>query len=321
MNALSVRPAPTLRRAWVRQLMGMPISIHLRGAGVESASAELAVEAAFADLAWVEEVFSPFRANSELSRLRRGELSLAECVPELAQVWRLCEQAEAQTGGAFSAFLPSQPDEQVPDAPGGSPAAPVAAIADQATEPALDELADDRVRRFNPTGLVKGWAIERAAAILAGLDDVTYCINAGGDIAVGAPVTVDRPKQGRPQGDGVVDERLASRSVVDESTSTERAAGAPVPLPWRLGIESPYHRGRVAHVVELVQGGMATSGTAARGLHLLDPSSGLPVRRGGSVSVIAPSIMWADVWATALFVSPSARARFPREPGWSQVWI
>lgn len=278
------------RKAWVRQLMGMPISIHLRGGGVESESVARAVEAAFADLAWVEEVFSPFRSNSQLSRLRRGELSLTECVPELEQVWRLCEQAEEATGGAFSAFLPTQQAEQRPEALGGSPTMPEAPSDDDAADPAVDgqtdDEADDRVRRFNPTGLVKGWAIERAATVLAGLDDVAYCINAGGDIAVGG-----------------------------------RAGGDPSPTPWRLGIESPYHRGRVAHVVELVHGGMATSGTAARGLHLLDPRSGLPVRRSGSVSVIGPSIMWADVWATALFVDPSARAHFPREPGWSQVWI
>ncbi len=264
------------RKAWVRQLMGMPISIHLRGGGVESESVARAVEAAFADLAWVEEVFSPFRSNSQLSRLRRGELSLTECVPELEQVWRLCELAEQATGGAFSAFLPDAEGEQSlwsrnQFAPEG---------------PARRQDASSGRQLFNPTGLVKGWAIERVATVLAGLDDVAYCINAGGDIAVGG-----------------------------------RTGGDPSPTPWRLGIESPYHRGRVAHVVELVHGGMATSGTAARGLHLIDPRSGLPVRRSGSVSVIGPSIMWADVWATALFVDPSARAHFPRERGWSQVWI
>ena len=64
----------------------------------------------------------------------------------------------------------------------------------------------------------------------------------------------------------------------------------------------------MAATVELTRGGLATSGTAARGAHILDPRSGSMVQRSGSATVWGPSLLWADVWATALFVDPTAGA-------------
>ena len=61
-------------------------------------------------------------------------------------------------------------------------------------------------------------------------------------------------------------------------------------------------------MVELSRGAVATSGTAARGHHLIDPATGQPVTGDGSVSVVGSTLMWADVWATALFVGPSGLA-------------
>ena len=51
---------------------------------------------------------------------------------------------------------------------------------------------------------------------------------------------------------------------------------------------------------------MATSGTAARGAHLYDPASEWMVDRAGSVTVTGPTLLWADIWATALFVGGRA---------------
>ena len=122
--------------------------------------------------------------------------------------------------------------------------------------------------RFDPTGLVKGWAADRAASRLAELPGASYCLNAGGDVVVGGTA-----------GDG---------------------PGA----PRRVGIEDPRDRSRIAEVVDLHHGGVATSRTAARGTHLYDPVTGTFVERAGSVTVVGPTLMWADVWATALFVGP-----------------
>jgi thiamine biosynthesis lipoprotein len=129
---------------------------------------------------------------------------------------------------------------------------------------------------FDPTGLVKGWAVDRASAPLLSLPRVSFCINAGGDLLVGA-------------GPGL----------------PEVGPGA---ITWRVGVEDPLDRQRIAHTLTLVRGAVATSGTAARGAHLYDPGSGELVGRSGSVTVTGPTLLWADIWATALFVG-SARTR------------
>jgi thiamine biosynthesis lipoprotein len=217
--------------------MGMPVSIHVRCADPGSPDVALAVQESFDLFREADRLFSTYRYDSEVSRIRRGEL-----VPELAdplvrQVISLCLDAGELTDGAFTSQLPDE---------GGVPL-------------------------FDPTGLVKGWACDRAARRLTGLQGVSFCLNAGGDVVVG----------GMPG-----------------------EAGGGLETPWRVGIEDPRDRSRIAEVVELRHGGVATSGTAARGAHLYDPATGTFLDRDGSVTVIGPSLMWADVWATALFVGP-----------------
>lgn len=216
------------RRAWVEQVMGMPVSIHLRGPGARGPDADGRVQAAYDGLRAVDLLFSPYRPDSEVSRLDRGELRLVDAHPLVREVAELCETARRVTDGAFDAWRPY----------------------------------DGRLR-FDPTGLVKGWAVQRAAEqVAAGLGcDVT--VNAGGDIAL------------RPGSAG---------------------------QPWRVGIEDPRDPARVLAVLPVAAGGVATSGTARRGPHLVDPRTGRPADELLSVTVVGPSLLWADVLATAVFV-------------------
>jgi thiamine biosynthesis lipoprotein len=231
---VSTTTAPA-RRVWVEQVMGMPISVHLRGEAWTAA--ETAVAEAFSHLRRVDAVFSTWRSDSDLMRVRRGELAEADAHPWLDEVRVLCTEARERTGGLFSAALPAE---------------------------------EGVGRRYDPTGLVKGWAVEGAARYLALVDGASFCLNAGGDIVAGA---------GR---------------------------GAPPTRPWRIGIEDPAHRSRIAATVEVRAGAVATSGNAARGAHITDPRTGQRVQRAGSATVAGPSLLWADVWATALFVDPEA---------------
>jgi FAD:protein FMN transferase len=232
-----VRPAPEQpRRAWVEHVMGMPVSVHVRGPlaregiGADGGAVGAAVRRALADLHRTDEIFSTYRAGSEVSRLSRGELTAQACDAWVREVIDLCGQARERTGGWF--------DPDLPDAEG--------------------------VRRFDPTGLVKGWAVERVTSELsAALPDHDVLVNAGGDLAVRCRRT-DTPD-------------------------------------WRLGIEDPFDRSRLLATVPLRGGGMATSGTAARGAHIIDPHTGARVARAGSVTVIGPDLMWVDVHATAAF--------------------
>lgn len=216
--------------------MGMPMSIHLKGADAKGPLAAEAVSAAYATLRHLDRIFSTYRDDSDIMRLRREEITLEECHDLVRQALHLGQEAERTTRGAFTTLLP--------DGHGGY--------------------------AFDPTGLVKGWAVDLAAAALVQLPDTSYCINAGGDVLVGAHPDLPR------DGDGAIS--------------------------WTVGVEDPRDRTVIAAVFELTEGAVATSGTAARGAHLYDPLSREMVGRSGSVTVVGPTLLWADIWATALFV-------------------
>ncbi len=93
------------------------------------------------------------------------------------------------------------------------------------------------------------------------------------------------------------------------------------PAPWRVGIEGPRDPRRVVEVVELRRGGVATSGAARRGAHVVDPRTGDGIARAGSATVVGPDLLWADVWATAAWVDPERAARLlaDRDPGYRLV--
>jgi thiamine biosynthesis lipoprotein len=130
----------------VRHIMGMPIGIDLPVEGID-------VEPAFAWLGEVDAIFSTYREDSEISRLDRGELTLAECRPEVDEVLTRCLALERATRGFFSAR------------PAG---------------------------RLDPSGLVKGWAVAGAAERLAAAGAESFCINAGGDVLARGRPAPDR---------------------------------------------------------------------------------------------------------------------------------
>ncbi|HEY3605098.1 MAG TPA: FAD:protein FMN transferase [Sporichthyaceae bacterium] len=137
-----------LRRSWIEQVMGLPVSVLARGAQAQSARAAEAVTAVYAELREVDALFSPYRADSEMQRLGRGELKLGAAHPDVQEVAELCARARADTDGLFDA-----------DRPDG---------------------------RWDPSGLVKGWAVERAARHLSAVA-VDWCLNAGGDVVLLCP--------------------------------------------------------------------------------------------------------------------------------------
>lgn len=231
MIATTNLAVPPPRRAWVEQLMGMPVSVHLRGRDSRSPETDACVQAVYDELRAVDVLFSPFLPDSLVRRVDRGELDPRHAHPLLDEVVDLCETARLLTDGAFDAWR---------------------------RDPASGR------RRFDPTGLVKGWAVERAAGHLAGCVASEVAVVAGGDVAV-----VGRGRR---------------------------------PSAWRVGLEDPADPSRVVDVVDVVSGGVATSGTARRGPHIADPRRSEPAEGALSVTVIGPSLTWADVLATAAFV-------------------
>jgi FAD:protein FMN transferase len=114
---------------------------------------------------------------------------------------------------------------------------------------------------FDPSGYVKGWSVEVASQRLHAAGAVNHCINAGGDIRV----------RGR----------------------------APDPEGWRIGIAHPWERDTVAWVVVGTDVAVATSGTYERGLHVINPFTGMPADQLCSVTVVGPDLAIADSYATA----------------------
>lgn len=222
--------APAARRSWVEQVMGMPVSILVRGPLARSPGTAVAVAAVFDELRRVDAVFSTYRRDSDVCRLDRGELREAECDPLVAEVLALADHARERTNGLFDVRRPG-PDGR---------------------------------RHVDPSGLVKGWAAERAGRHLAAIPGHDWVLNVGGDIVASAAVA-------SPQ--------------------------------WRVGVEDPHDRAALLSVLTLAAGGLATSGSAARGNHVVDPGSGEPATTWVAVSVTGPSLLWADVYATAALVA------------------
>lgn len=127
MNAArSTAATPVRTHRDVEQVMGMPISIALRGRHAGTAQGQTAWEAVITELREVDRVFSTYRADSVVNQLDRGEVTIDDCPSEVTEVFALARQAHDQSGGAFAIVLPTDPTD--PDQPGGS--TPVASSKD-----------------------------------------------------------------------------------------------------------------------------------------------------------------------------------------------
>ncbi|MEA2607611.1 MAG: FAD:protein transferase [Chloroflexota bacterium] len=207
----------------VEHIMGTAISFDLRGTAISPA----AVDAAFDHLREVDARFSPFIEASEISRLGRREITLEDCSIDVQDVLRRCEELRVLTNGFFDIHR---------------------------------HRADGRV---DPSGYVKGWAVEAAAAILDAAGATSYCFNAGGDV-----IARGEPEPGRT---------------------------------WRIGIRHPEFADRVAAVIEARDAAVATSAAYERPGHIVDPHRGRPPVGILSVTVVGPSLATADAYATAAF--------------------
>jgi thiamine biosynthesis lipoprotein len=116
---------------------------------------------------------------------------------------------------------------------------------------------------LDPSGYVKGWATQTASNMLVAAGSTNHCVNGGGDV---------------------------------------QCAGDSAPgQPWRIGIAHPHQPGYLAAIVTGTGIAVATSGTAERGTHVLDPHTHLPPHGHTSITVVGPHLGVADAYATAAF--------------------
>ncbi|MBT8224053.1 MAG: FAD:protein FMN transferase [Dactylosporangium sp.] len=201
--------------------MGTSVSLHLADDFDHESLIQLADEA-FSWLRLVEQRFSPYQPGSEVSRLRRDEMCLAECSSEVRAVIDRCAQLWAMTDGYFDAYATG----------------------------ALD-----------PSGFVKGWAVQVASDRLLAAGCANHCINAGSDV---------------------------------------RMRGRPVPgQPWRVGIRHPQQGVGPSWIVSGTDIAVATSGIYERGCRVVNPHEGRPSMELQSVTVVGADLGLADAYATA----------------------
>lgn len=174
----------------------------------------------------VDAMFSTYRPGSEISRLGRGELALSDCTADVTEVLTRCSELTEESDGRFDVWATG----------------------------ALD-----------PSGYVKGWAIERASDLLVAAGAEDHCINGGGDI---------------------------------------QCRGRPAPgQDWRIGIADPSGAGRTVGVLTGTELAVATSGTAERGRHVVDPHTGHRPGTYASITVAGRRLADTDAWATAAFAA------------------
>jgi len=232
---MAALPGIRPRTVHVEHCMGTVFSIDIRDPGPW----DEAITQVTAFLHRADALFSTYRPGSELMRVRRAELALADAHPSLAEVLGLARQLEQETGGYFSTSW------------GGS---------------------------LDPTGLVKGWAVERASGLLRACGSRNHSVNGGGDV------------------------QLAGEAGPGQ--------------PWRVGISSPFDRSRVLAVVAGRDLAVATSGTAERGAHIINPVAGRPAAGLASVTVTGRALGRVDAYATAAFaMGPGALGWLESRPG------
>jgi FAD:protein FMN transferase len=215
---------PALTRA--EPVMGTVVSFLLPRGARRPDDVSAVLDAACTELHRIDAIFTTWCDASPLSLLRRGEAALADLPSDVAEVLSLCHAARRASRGWFDPWA----------MPGG----------------------------VDPTGLVKGWAVERAARLLHQAGVAAAMVNGGGDLTV-----FGSPEPGQQH--------------------------------WRIGIRHPWRQDALAAVL-LVTGAVATSAAYERGSHLIDPGTAAPSGRSASATVTGPSLAVADALATALAV-------------------
>ncbi|GAC1370471.1 MAG: FAD:protein FMN transferase [Candidatus Saccharimonadales bacterium] len=206
----------------------MPIETRLiMGLPVTVALADAAgtpehLERVFAYFEAVDARYSTYKEDSEISRINAG-LPEDQWSQEMKYVLDLCDETRRLTAGYFDI---------------------------------------NRGGRLDPSGLVKGWAIQNAAEMLLESGLKNFFIDAGGDIAAFGHNRVGRK--------------------------------------WRVGVRNPFSHDEIIKILAVSDRGVATSGTAIRGQHIynpLTPSASLDAVK--SITVIGPNVYEADRFATA----------------------
>lgn len=208
---------------------------------VDAGVGELVFEEVFSYFDYVDKKFSTYKEDSEISAINRNKLKEEGFSPDMKQMFQLSEETKKITNGYFD--------------------------------------IKSKDGRYDPSGLVKGWAIYNAAQILTNRGFINFYVEAGGDI------------------------QAHGKNIHGEN--------------WRVGIRNPLNQNEIIKVVGLSGNGIATSGSYIRGDHIYNPhdmeNKILDIL---SLTVIGENVYEADRFATAAFAMGKEGINFiERFPG------
>lgn len=193
---------------------------------VDASATEAIFDKAFEYFTHIDEKFSTYKETSEITAINKGKLPEERWSEEMRMIFLLCEETKRQTGGYFDIKTPSGD--------------------------------------YDPSGIVKGWAIWNCAQLIKKGGFNNFFVDAGGDVQT-------------------------------HGKNAEKD-------PWAVGIKNPLNQQENVKVVYVGEEGVATSGTYIRGLHIYNPhNKNAPVSEIVSLTVIGPNIYEADRFATATF--------------------
>jgi thiamine biosynthesis lipoprotein len=204
-----------------RLIMGMPITVEI----VDDAPFRL-MDDVYDFFISIDNRFSPYKPDSELSEYNRGDIATAGLSAEMLEVLALADRTRTETNGYFNLKRP-------------------------------DGLLD-------PSGIVKGWAVRKAARMIRAFGIQNFYVDAGGDI-----------------------QTCGTNGNGEE---------------WIVGIRNPFCKHEIIKAVMVRECGIATSGTYVRGQHIYNPY--LPKKQIDdivSLTIIGPDVLEADRFATAAF--------------------
>jgi thiamine biosynthesis lipoprotein len=173
----------------------------------------------------IDNRFSTYKESSEISKINSHQLPKANWSDDMKTIFELSEKTKQETNGYFDIYYNNA---------------------------------------YDPSGIIKGWAILHAAKMLEEKGFKNFYVDAGGDIQA----------KGKNNEGNV----------------------------WTVGIRNPFNVNEVVKVVKLENNAIATSGTYIRGHHIYNPHMpGILKNDIVSLSVIGPDIYEADRFATAAF--------------------
>ena len=261
------------------------------------------IEAAFAEIARMNRIFSDYDPESELSKLGTNAKA-GEWVPVSVEFWelsRIANQVSRDSHGAFDMTLGpltrlwrrARKDGELPER-----SILQSAIAKTGYQKLVVDAEEPRVQlksedmRFDAGGIAKGFAADRALAVLESKGITSALIDASGDITLGA--------------------------------------APPEQKGWNVGIAPLDAQTPVSRKINLASCAIATSGDAWQAIeingerysHIIDPKTGLGLKQRSSVTVIAPTGALADAWASAVSVlGPDQGIQIINQHNDLQAWV